>query len=302
MSRKASPAAVGAFVLGAIAMFVAAITVLGSGRFFRDTVVAVVYFRESVNGLSVGAPVKFKGVEIGSVREIRISISAMQETADMAPIPVVIDLDKKRITGSGVKNVDLDKPEWIQKGVERGLRAQLASESLITGVRYVALDLKPRTPAALVADPTLKYPEIPTLPTFTEQLPDRVTDLVEKLDRVDYERLVNSVSSLAEQTRKLVGSPELKQAIAQVDDIAEDLRETSKQARRLSSSLAPDGNIGKNVERVSKNAERAIDPEGGLTTQLDATLSEVRAAATSLRQLADQLKRDPGSLLRGPAK
>ncbi len=302
MSQKASPTAVGAFVLGAIAVLLAAITALGSGRFFRDTQAAVVYFPESVNGLNVGAPVKFKGVEIGSVSQIHISISAMQEAAGAARIPVIIALDKKRLTGAGVRNIDFDQPGWIQKGVERGLRAQLASESLVTGVRYVALDLKPHTPAPLVADPTVEYPEIPALPTFTEQLPAQLTDLVEKLDKVEYERLVTSVASLAEDTRKLVGSPELKQAVAQLDDIAKNLRESTKQVNRLTASLAPDGKVGKNVEKASKNAERLMDPEGGLPSQLDATLTEVRGAASSLRQLTDQLKRDPGSLLRGAEK
>jgi paraquat-inducible protein B len=298
MSQKASPAAVGSFVLGAIAVLVAAVTILGSGAFFRETQPAVIYFPTSVNGLGVGAPVKFKGVEIGTVREIHISIYALVETAGEPKIPVVIALDKKRLTGAGIKAIEFD-PAWVRNAVERGLRAELASESLVTGVRYVALDLKPGTPAALVADPTVEYPEIPSLPTFTEQLPAELTDLVEKLAKVDYEHLVDSVSSLAEDTRKVVGSPELKQAISQLDDIARDLRETSKQARRVTTSLAPDGAIGKNVARASENAERLINPDGALSTQLDATLRELRAAASSLRQLSDQLKRDPGSLLRG---
>jgi paraquat-inducible protein B len=255
-----------------------------------------------VNGLKEGGPVKFKGVEIGTVREVSISISALQDPGDRVRIPVVIAFDKTRLTEEGVKGINFDDPGWIRRGVDLGLRAQLATESLVTGVRYLELDLKPGTPAALVADPTVNYPEIPAMPSFTEQVPDKITDLVEKLAKVDYENLEKSISSLVDETRKLVGSPELKSAVAQVDDVASNLRQSAIQVRRLSNSLAPDGKIGKSVQKASESAQRLVNPESGLTTQLDATLSEVRAAASSLRELSDQLKRDPGSLLRGPER
>ena len=90
MKKKISPALIGAFVLGALGLFVAAVLILGSGRLFVQSRDFVLYFDGSVNGLRVGAPVKFKGVEIGSVRDILLSL-----TKDMSVqrIPVVVRVD-----------------------------------------------------------------------------------------------------------------------------------------------------------------------------------------------------------------
>ena len=98
MNKKISPAMIGAFVLGAVALIVIAILVFGSGRLFRQTRNFVLYFDNSVNGLRVGAPVKFKGVEIGSVKDIRLRLG--QGTAS-DKIPVIIEIDLKKLTSRG---------------------------------------------------------------------------------------------------------------------------------------------------------------------------------------------------------
>ena len=98
MNKKMSPAMIGAFVLGAVALIVIAILVFGSGRLFRQTRTFVLYFDSSVNGLRVGAPVKLKGVEIGSVKDIRLLVG--QGTAG-DEIPVIIEIDLKKLTRRG---------------------------------------------------------------------------------------------------------------------------------------------------------------------------------------------------------
>ena len=76
MAKRANPAFVGAFVIGAIALAIAAVALLGSGSLFRNTHQFVCFFDGNVNGLRVGALVKFKGVEIGEVRQILLSLNA----------------------------------------------------------------------------------------------------------------------------------------------------------------------------------------------------------------------------------
>jgi phospholipid/cholesterol/gamma-HCH transport system substrate-binding protein len=130
MNKKISPAMIGAFVLGAVALIVIAILVFGSGRLFRQTRTFVLYFDSSVNGLRVGAPVKLKGVEIGSVKDIRIQVG---QGTGADEIPVIIEIDLKKLTRRGAPaaaEATVD-PEAMQKViVDRGLRGQLDMESL----------------------------------------------------------------------------------------------------------------------------------------------------------------------------
>jgi phospholipid/cholesterol/gamma-HCH transport system substrate-binding protein len=86
---------IGAFVVGAVALVVVAVIVFGSGRLFRQTRDFVLYFDNSVNGLRIGAPVKFKGVEVGSVKNILLQLGSGQQ---IDKIPVIIEIDLEKLT------------------------------------------------------------------------------------------------------------------------------------------------------------------------------------------------------------
>jgi len=130
MNKKISPAMIGAFVIGAVALIVIAILVFGSGRLFRQTRDFVLYFDNSVNGLRIGAPVKVKGVEIGSVKDIRLQL---EKGGEVNKIPVIIEIDLEKLTSRGATSVVAENREALNKAiVDRGLRAQLAMESLVT--------------------------------------------------------------------------------------------------------------------------------------------------------------------------
>ena len=104
MNKKISPTMIGAFVLGAVALIVIAILVFGSGRLFRQTRDFVLYFDNSVNGLRIGAPVKIKGVEIGSVKDIRLQLEKSKELK----IPVIIEIDLEKFTSRGATQAAAD--------------------------------------------------------------------------------------------------------------------------------------------------------------------------------------------------
>src|SRR6185295_10960648 len=111
MGSKANPAVIGAFVVGAIALAVIGIVVFGSGQLFKSTTKAVCFFSGDINGLSVGAPVKFKGVAIGSVSDIRLRLKGetnyltAESVADGLRIPVVIQLDNDKLIEEGARSV-----------------------------------------------------------------------------------------------------------------------------------------------------------------------------------------------------
>jgi paraquat-inducible protein B len=328
MNKKISPAMIGAFVLGAVALIVIAILVFGSGRLFRQTREFVLYFDNSVNGLRIGAPVKIKGVEIGSVKDIRLQL---EKDTQVNKIPVIIEIDLEKLTSRGATTVAAVDREAFRKAiVDRGLRGQLAMESLVTGLLYVALDFLPGTPITLVqqANGDYKYPEIPTLPTSLQQAKDVFTQILSKLDEIDFKALIASLESTVDGIKRTVNSPDLqatirslRQTMPKVDEavvnmrnlagtmndnvkiLAADLQQTSGDARL---ALKQAGDALKQTEETMKRAEAAVtnietlsDLDSPVNYELEKSLREVSAAARSLRSLTDYLERNPRALIFG---
>jgi paraquat-inducible protein B len=322
MNKKISPAMIGAFVLGAVALIVIAILVFGSGRLFRQTREFVLYFDNSVNGLRVGAPVKVKGVEVGSVKDIRLQL---EKGAEVNKIPVIIEIDLEKLTSRGANVVVAENREALRKAiVDRGLRGQLEMESLVTGLLYVALDFFPGTPINLVQQENAdnKYPEVPTLPTSLEQAKDAITRILNKLEEIDFKALIASLESTVDGIKRTVNSPDLeltirslKQTMPKVDEavvnirnlagtmddkvkiLADDLQHTSADARL---ALKQAGDALKQTEETMKRAEAAVanietlsDLDSPVNYELVKGLRDVSTAARSLRSLTDYLERNP---------
>jgi paraquat-inducible protein B len=328
MNKKVSPAVIGAFVLGAVALTMIAILVFGSGRLFRNTRDFVLYFDNSVNGLRIGAPVKFKGVEVGSVKDIRLQL---EKGAQINKIPVIIEIDAEKLTSRGATSVVLENREAFHKAiVDFGLRGQLEMESLVTGLLFVALDFFPGTPVSLVqkSDTDNQYPEIPTLPTAMEQAKDAVTKIIEKLEEIDFKVLIASLEATVDGIKRTVNSPDLevtirslKQTMPKVDEavvnirnlagtmnddvkiLTTELQQTSGEARTM---LKQAGEALKQTEETMKRAEAAVtnietlsDHDSPVNYELVKSLREVSAAARSLRSLTAYLEGNPRALIFG---
>ena len=157
MAKQASKTVIGVFVVSSIAMLIVGVIVFGSGDIFKKTLKYVMFFEDSVKGLSVGAPVIWHGVEVGSVSSIVLRANTKKLTIN---IPVVIEMDPKRmeIEGSMAK----DPRERLKKMIDKGFRARMALQSIVTGSSLIEIDFLPGTPVHLTGlDP--RYPEIPTL-------------------------------------------------------------------------------------------------------------------------------------------
>ena len=328
MSQKTSPALIGAFVLGALGVLIVAVIAFGSGQFFKQSREFVLYFDNSVNGLRVGAPVKFKGVEIGSVKDIRLQIG---EETQVNKIPVLIQIDLDKMISRGATGVVAADPEAFRRAiVERGLRGQLLMESLVTGLLYVGLDLFPDTPIRLVqqADVAYKYPEIPTTPTTLEVAQDAVTRIINKLEEIDFKGVTKSLTETVDGVNRLVNSPDLKaslsalhQTMPKVDEallsirkmtttvdgsvatLSGNLEQTSDAAREamLQAAIAikqTDGAL-KAAEVVMINVNGVMDPESPTFYELRKSLREVSAAARTLRLLSSYIERNPRALIFG---
>jgi paraquat-inducible protein B len=150
MPRRFSSTAIGIFVISGLALGVVALAVLGSGSLFRRTHRFICFFSGSLNGLKVGAAVKVRGVDIGSVSEIRLrptpSEGLLKPNAEaINALPVIIDIDESQLKSRGATGSAL-KPQELQNLIKRGLRAQLNTESFLTGLLYIDLNLYPDTP------------------------------------------------------------------------------------------------------------------------------------------------------------
>ncbi len=322
MSTKVSPTLIGAFVIGAVALIVIAILLLGSGRLFRQTRDFVLYFDNSVNGLRVGAPVKFKGVEVGSVKDIRLQL---EKGAEVNKIPVIIEIDLEKLTLRGATpEIAVDR-EAFHKAVVEGFRGQLAMESLVTGVLYVALDFFPGTPINFVQQENVnnKYPEIPTLPTSLELAKGAVERILNKLEEVDFKRLIDSLTKTSDGVGQLisVNSPTVKSILQSVDQAMPQLRGAISDFRTLTATannnvtnvsadlhqtLTAAHSAIEQIAATMKEAETTIisvratiDPNSPTFYELTKSLREVSGAASSIRLLADSLDRNPQAPILG---
>jgi paraquat-inducible protein B len=319
MAKRANPAFVGTFVIGAIALAVAAVALLGSGRLFRQTHQFVCFFDGNVNGLRVGAAVKFKGVEIGEVKQVLLSLNVgpgplTVGNANIIKIPVVIQLDEGRILKRGASYVNVGNPADMNLAISRGLRAQLATESLLTGLLYVDLDMHPGSPVRFAAGPNSPYPEIPTLPNPFEQAQLVAMKLMDQLDKVKIDQLVVTATQALAAVRDLAASEDLKDSIVSLKETGQSLNRTSESIRTLTAHLDREiGPISTSLEMTARNADTTfkrtqvtlgrfddtLRPDAPLLYQANHTLVDLSEAARAIRQLAEYLERNPGAIVRG---
>jgi len=188
MSTRANPKVIGGFVVGAIALAIAGLIIFGGGQFFKKAVPMVMFFQGSVGGLAVGAPVTFDGVKIGQVTQVQpIYDAAKQDVL----IPVYIELDTPiKTVGPEAGTVLANLDELIKDG----LRAQLVSESMITGQQSVNLSFfnPNKNPIKLVGlVPGLR--ELPTVPSSIDRLKANLQNFLNTLNKMPLEEIGNKV-------------------------------------------------------------------------------------------------------------
>ncbi|HSP96624.1 MAG TPA: MlaD family protein, partial [Candidatus Dormibacteraeota bacterium] len=277
MGKKGSPAIVGAFVLGALALAVVGVLVFGSGKFFRHTVEVVMYFPGSVDGLSTGAPVKFKGVDIGTVTNIQLVLRAGKKGPE-ARIPVYAVLDPSKIVTEG-QNIRFPNPEARDELINRGMRAQLQSQSMLTGLLFIQLDFFPDTQVHFVEKQPSDPPEIPTIPTALEQASTQAREIINDLRQIDFKGMVDEANRALAGLTKIANDPALRSALDQLPGTMKNLNGAVDSANAL-------------LRRV----ERQVDP---LSSELHTTLVGAQRAMGTVEQTASAATTliEPGSPL-----
>jgi paraquat-inducible protein B len=322
---KASPAAVGSFVLGGLTLAVLAILLFGGLRLFTPSLRAVVFFPTSVAGLTVGAPVTFRGVQVGSVRKIALRLNVTDRSSI---IPTFLELDSDRISWVDTRTPGADRgtDPGIAGLVRAGLRATLSMRSLITGQLGVDLNFRPDT---LVPSPgpSLGLPEIPSIPSDLQDLEEKLTHLPLRELVDDLRTTLTHIQTVADVFGDKVG-PLADSARQTVDAARETMLATTGAVRTLSTdvsrtlrnidSLAIDGRqqvalSGRELQGVLASAQRTAQtaetlvaslnsiaaPRSEMRGDLEAALRDLAASASSLRSFTRELERSPLSALRG---
>lgn len=240
----------------------------------------IMRFNQSVRGLQVGAPLDFRGVEIGQVRSIDIVFDP--QTQDFSS-PVVVDLYPNRLGNGGaqmMRDSPVQRRKLISDLIRRGLRAQLRTGNLLTGQLYVALDFFPNAPSATL---NLDHSpiEFPTVPGDLQELQQQVTALLHKLDQLPLETIGQDVH------RALVS---LNGALHRLDNLARDAN--GKLLPQIDATL-----VG--VQRATDTAQETLSTDSPLQQDVRQALKGLTDASRSLKTLADTLERHPESLLQG---
>jgi paraquat-inducible protein B len=272
---KANPALIGGFVIGAIALLVIGLLVFGGTSWFKTQNRYVAYFPGSVKGLRVGANVDFRGVTIGQVTQINVNYNPADQ---QFRIPVVMEFDPARIEIVGDGQA-VESRQDIQRLIEAGLRAQLQNESLLTGLLFVNLDFRPKTPVKLIHGDE-PYPEIPTIESGLEQIQQSAGDIAQQLPGL-LSRLNAILGSIDEGLTASTG--DVQQIVASVADIAGRVSEKGPALDQiLANANATTGEVrdaAKTVDQILQTNHEAI---GSL-------INEWTVTAVSVRRMADQV-------------
>jgi paraquat-inducible protein B len=255
----------------------------------------VLLFEESVRGLSPGAPVEFRGIQIGQVVDIK---SEFDFKANKVKIPVIASAEPERISFQGKLPDGVSRENLTDYLVERGLRAQLRTGNLLTGQNYVALDFFPNAkPAALVRNGKYGYTEFPTTPTQLEEIGTKVSQLIAKLDRIPVDEIGQDLSAAIKGAKRITNSPELMETVRSLNAAVKELQLLTAELR---TRTAPEVNTALQRAQASFAAATDVLESGSpLQSRLKETLEELAAAARALRGLTDYLERQPQSLLTG---
>jgi paraquat-inducible protein B len=248
MGSKVNPTVIGAFVVGAVALAVVGVLLFGGGKLFQEKGTYVIFFDGSVQGLNVGAPVVFRGVQVGQVTAIE-ALFDPKET--IVRIKVIVEFMRDSIQVPEELRQTM-RDTGLELLVQRGLRASLQMQSFVTGLLLVSLDFHPGTPVKrLGLDPT--HPEVPTIPTEMQQLLDQARQAVTKLGQLPLAELLGEAVGMLKRVNTLLDLPELRQTLVLLSGL---VTEVQQLVHHADSQLVP---LGSKLIGAAEGAQAAME-------------------------------------------
>ena len=302
-----------------LALIVGMIMYFGTASFLNRSTQFILFFDQSVNGLQVGSPVKFRGVPVGEVTAIMIRAEGQLE--ESTAIPVIIEINRSRLENDLGLPSAVFTPEMIQVSLERGLIAQLNIESIITGQLFVEFGFEPDKVAQATTHlgETKGLIEVPTLNSSLDQITSDVAQIIADVKKLDLQELGNningllvsttaqmdaldtgaisaSITSTSDEIKNLVSSEEFTKSIVAIRGAFE---EVSVAAKTFNLTEGPLVETLDSLDDLAINASALLKPGSDMRYEFESMLRELGRAASSIRLLSEYLERNPNALLTG---
>lgn len=318
--KKANPTALGLFIVIGVALAVGGVLLFSSGRFLRHEVRQIAYFDGSVDGLNVGAPVKYRGVPIGRVERVLIRHNQAAEDFSM---PVILAINLKAAQAKSDEHVLIGDPAQIARRIKKGMRARLESESLLTGVLYINFEVFSNAPPPVFHQLQPEYEEIPTTPSQSQKLWAELgqidlSGLVAKantllthadnsLAQINFPQLNNGLTNLLGSANGILSKPDVTNAIVAARRALEDAQKLLNHvdnrvdplADSLTNTLAEAQKALIDVRGAVQHLSDLIGPDSSVKSDLTEALQQLGNASRAVADLAEFLQRNPDALLRG---
>ena len=315
MSQARQPFLIGAFLLGGLFLLVAGVFLLARESWFSEPNEYVVYFTGALDGLDIGAAVTYRGVKVGTVKEIRLSYDDQLQDVVM---PVILQIQKPG-SADEVNNEQIG--ELVERLVERGLRAQLQTPSLLTGKAIVALDMFPAQAGFVHSGKGIPLPVIPSVPSRIDQAADVLRELVASLRELPLREMTESATRTLQGLEKLSNSRDLQEGVAHMNQLLGKLDSLSSKVEQQLPGLLEDargssGDLRAAVGEIRRAAQNAADalaevnqlvassrrdlgPESAVQYEMLRALQELSQASKALQRTVEGLDQQPQSLIFG---
>lgn len=331
MSKKVSPTLIGVFTVVGLLLGGTALMLFGAGKFFEKTSHIQLYFEKSADGLLVGSEVRFGGVRIGRVTTIQVLIDQEQ---NRRIIPVVIELSEKDLRGVSSTSgggIDFSTEEGVKKAVADGLRARMKQQSFVTGQLTIEFDISPDA-KSLDFEPAVKplYPVVPSIGTELDALLAGIQEGLKKLDGIDLTGMMKQMQDMIESAKTQIDAMQMKEINDNLVGITRDVRVLTGNAKlataidNLDSAMASFDRLARKadagvdpvlkdfekamqqataglaqLEEASADISRVTNPRSPVLMRLQNVLEEAERASRAIKELANDLKRNPSTLIRG---
>ncbi len=269
--------------------------------YYVHKIALMMNFEDSVRGLSVGAPVEVRGIQVGKVTGVKFNFD-IETNKLKIPVYIEIDLDRimpqseiKKMETSFSREIAAHHHPGIEALVAQGLRARLKTGNLLTGQLFIDLDFY-HDDAGKKVIYAGELPELPTLPSVAEAFKNDISEILAKLKRLPLDKIGDELLGTVQGSNKLMNSEDVKDAIRSLNTTLKDVHQlaqtTDKEIVKLTASL------DKSLTTAVKVLEQ-IDPGSPIIVDVGKALEELAASARSIRTLTDYLERHPEALLYG---